>query len=208
MQDEQSGSAEDQSAKALQDFDQLLNEVRHQLPKELGPLLEQFRPYLLTIAMGEFPEALRGKFGASDLVQDTILRGLENFGDFRGATREELAGWLRQILLHQMINTVSAFATLKRDVAREVPTDSRMVHPGQSSPSGQMLTKEEWETLQNALARLPEDYRQAVLLRHRENLSFADIGRSLHRSEEAARKLWSRAIRQLQHELGGHESRS
>lgn len=58
---------------ATQDFEQLLEQLREQLPESLGPLLEEFRPYLLTIAVGEFPEMLRGKLGASDLVQDTIL---------------------------------------------------------------------------------------------------------------------------------------
>lgn len=133
---------------------------------------------------------------------------MENFGDFRGTSREELAGWLRQILLHQLSNRLTAYATLKRDVAREVPADSRIIHPDQVSPSGQMLSQEEWERLRAALERLSPDYRIAVLLRHRENLSFAEIGQRMNRSEEAARKLWTRAIRQLQQELGGNESRT
>ena len=40
-----------------------------------------------------------------------------------------------------------------------------------------------------------------ILLRHEQALSFADVGRLMDRSEEAARKLWVRAIARLREEL-------
>ena len=56
------------------------------------------------------------------------------------------------------------------------------------------------------MSQLPEDYREAILLRHRENLSFVEIGSRMLKSEDAARKTWTRAINQLQQELQRHES--
>ena len=56
--------------------------------------------------------------------------------------------------------------------------------------------------LQDALAQLPDDYRQVITLRHQEQRSFEEIGILLGRSSEAVRKLWSRAIERLKQELG------
>ena len=61
-------------------------------PDDIGRLLESYRPYLLSIANGELPAALQGKVGASDLVQEAILRGYRYYGTYQGTTDEELAG--------------------------------------------------------------------------------------------------------------------
>src|SRR5262245_12981144 len=69
----------------------------------LGELLETFRSYLLLIANREVEANLRPKFAPSDMVQETILVAQLQFDQFRGQSAEEVAGWLRSILLHRMI---------------------------------------------------------------------------------------------------------
>ena len=61
---------------------------------------------------------------------------------------------------------------------------------------------EQTRKLQEALARLPEDYRRVLALRYEEERTFEEIGRLLQRSENAARKLWLRAVERLQGEMG------
>jgi RNA polymerase sigma-70 factor (ECF subfamily) len=65
------------------------------------------------------------------------------------------------------------------------------------TPRSEALQQERIELLFQALAKLPEDQRTAITLRNFEELDFAEIGRRLHRSPEAARKLWARAIESL-----------
>ena len=168
---------------------------------ECGKILEEFRPYLTAIAMAELPDAMLRKLGASDLVQETILNGFENYASFRGSTKEELAGWLRTILLHVLANLQKAYRSQKRDLDLEVPADSQIVNPLQESPSHAALTREQWSSLEQALSRLSEESQKVVLLRHRENLTFAEIGVRMGKSEDAARKIWARAIEQLQQKL-------
>jgi len=50
--------------------------------------------------------------------------------------------------------------------------------------------------------RLPEHYRQVIVWRQWEDLSFAEIASRLERSADAARMLFARAVEQLQKELG------
>jgi RNA polymerase sigma-70 factor (ECF subfamily) len=70
-----------------------------------------------------------------------------------------------------------------------------------SSPSGHAMARERDEQLERALGNLPDHYRRVILLRHRDNLSFAEIGDVMQLSENAARKLWWRAIERLQQDV-------
>jgi RNA polymerase sigma-70 factor (ECF subfamily) len=188
-------------------LDDVLASARLGMPVDLGWILEQFRPYLLVIANSEFPQSLASKLAPSDIVQLTIAKGFGHFCDFRGRTPGELAHWLRRILLNHLKSAKREFGTEKRDFAREQLADSKLIDHRQLSPSGVAMSAEESELLSGALQRLSDDYRAAIALRYSENLSFAEMGLRLNRSEEAARKLWARAVRQLQRELAIDDSR-
>lgn len=184
----------------------------------LGVLLEGFRDYLLAVAEAELDSALRVKAGASDLVQRTFLEAHRDFERFRGTTEEQLQSWLRRMLLNNLADHVRDYRrTSKRKIARELPlplVDWRREGPGAlvdpgSTPSAAVARDENRVALEAALARLPEHYREAIRLRHQEQLDFGEIGQRLGRSANAARKLWARAIEQLRREFedGPHSTR-
>jgi RNA polymerase sigma-70 factor (ECF subfamily) len=173
----------------------------------LAGLLQFSRQYLLLIANEEMPADLQAKAGASDLVQETQMEAAAAFAGFRGHTAAELLAWLRQILLHNLQDFTRRFGEAeKRRASREVPLDQPDSQQSSgydvigdaSSPSRDLRRKEQDVAIERAMAELPEDYRQVILWHHREDCSFEEIGRRLGRSEGAARKLWARAIQQLQ----------
>src|SRR5262245_49915002 len=86
----------------------------------LGELLQACRHYLLLVAEQNLDSDLRDKVAASDLVQDTCLEALRDFGrQFRGDTEEELLAWLKRILLNNLANQVRRYrGTEMRDVRR------------------------------------------------------------------------------------------
>ena len=197
------------------DFDEslqfALQQARDGTTDLLGQLLEAYRPYLLQIANDELDSDLRGKAGGSDLVQQTYLEANQDIAGFRGRSEAELIVWLRRILIHNLANFRRQFRTNgKRDIRREVSIengDSSGVGigalPGEEpSPSHRALAREQDEKLAQALGRLPDDYRQVIVMRHQQRQSFAVIGAAMGRSAEAAGKLWARAIEALQVELG------
>lgn len=188
------------------EFLQVLAAARAGSGERLGALLEQFRPYLRAIARQEMGAPLTGKVAASDLVQETLVRGVEGFATFEGATPQQLAGWLRQILLNHVRSAARTFETDKRDVTREEPGGSRAFVAGDLSPSRAFMARERAALLEQGLARLPAGLRALLEWRHRENLSFAEIARRIGKSEDKARRLWARAIAQLQRELQTDES--
>lgn len=183
-----------------------LGQARAGSSEALGRLLEECRQYLLLIANEELPSDLRAKVGASDLVQETFLRAKDHLVQFRGTTPEEWFVWLRRILLNHLANWTRQYRdTAKRELGRELALADTplgqlrdVLAAEDESPSAQLAAREERDEVDRALAKLPEHYRLAVLWRNRNNLSFEEIGQRLGRSEQAARKLWVRAIEQLQ----------
>jgi RNA polymerase sigma-70 factor (ECF subfamily) len=183
----------------------------------LGYLLESSRTYLLAVAARGLGPDLLAKEGASDIVQETLLGAYRDFAKFHGDTREELLAWLRKILLRRLAAHRRRYrGTKKRRVAREVSCGVsenegawKELPSEESTPGVKVVRREQAEALLSALRRLPRDYRQVVVWRQYDGLSFDDIGRKLGRSPEAARKLWSRALIHLTEELGpSHDPRA
>jgi RNA polymerase sigma-70 factor (ECF subfamily) len=177
-------------------------------PEALGRLLDACQLYLMQIANGEMESRLQAKVGASDIVQDTYLEAQRIFERFHGNSPTELRAWLRAILLNKLATAARQYhGTAKRQLGREVPIDpaaSQPIDPAGSltTASSIMAREERMQALMSALGKLPEDYRQVILWRQVENLSFEEMAARLGRSVEAVRKLWSRALQSLEKELG------
>jgi RNA polymerase sigma-70 factor (ECF subfamily) len=194
----------------------LIRQARAGSHEALGRLLDGCRRYLLRIASEDLDPRLRAKGGASDLVQETFLEAQRDFGEFDGDSEQELLAWLRHRLRYRLGKFIRSYRqTARRAAAREVPLDDgdSSSAPGavpagdQPSPSERVLAEERDHLLEQAMKRLPEEYRRVIELRYRQGLSFEEIGRVLARTPNAARKLWARAIDRLKRDLRGESSR-
>jgi RNA polymerase sigma-70 factor (ECF subfamily) len=190
------------------DLADLIRSARNGSPEALGRLFEEYRPYLLLVANQELPCELRAKAGGSDLVQETFLQAQAHFDRFRDVGEAELLAWLRRILLNNAANLRRhCCATDKRQLARELALADGWaggvpnVAAPDPSPSSLVAAQEQDGVLRQALERLPEEYHRVVMWRNYDRLPFDEIGRRLDRSAEAARKLWVRAVEQLQQGL-------
>jgi RNA polymerase sigma-70 factor (ECF subfamily) len=177
---------------------------------DVSRLLEDYRSYLLSIANHDLPATLRPKISASDIVQNTVVNAWQGFPRFAGRSRRELAGWLRQILRHSLIDARRTFqVSRKRQIEREVRLDrlplrarvSGDLVSRENSPSTCASSRELTRRVEEALGHLNDSRRTVVLLHNRDGLSFPDIALRIGRSAEAARKLWVGAIEQLQRVL-------
>jgi RNA polymerase sigma-70 factor (ECF subfamily) len=191
-------------------FTARMDEARAGSREALGQLIDSCRAYLLLVANEELDPSLRAKVAASDLVQETLLAAQAEFPQFRGQSEPELLKWLRRTLLNDLADLRRKYQhSDKRAIAREEPLagDSRadrllMDLPANGlTPRASSIAREEAAALQQAMARLPDDYRQAVTLRNWERMSFTEIAEQMNRSPEAVRKLWTRAVERLRDEL-------
>jgi RNA polymerase sigma-70 factor (ECF subfamily) len=190
-------------------FDEVILAARAGSSDDLGRLLEVYRHYLLHIADSDLPGDLRGKVGGSDLVQETLVGAVRGFPQFQGSSEAELLTWLRQILQHNLVNAIRHYRhTEKRAVSREAATDPyQHDSPGfDRTPSSILAGQERDLALERALDQLPAHYQEVIRWRNYDQLSFPEIGTRLGRTDEAARRVWIRAIARLQELLSSpHE---
>jgi RNA polymerase sigma-70 factor (ECF subfamily) len=176
-------------------------------------ILEHHRGWLAILARLQMDYRFRGKFDPSDVVQQTLLEAVRAWPQYRGGTEGELAAWLRQILARVLSHQARRFLDAqRRDVTREVTIQQgleqssrllgqALIASGTSPSEG--AVRHEWERkLADALGRLPDDYREVILMRNVEGLSHERVAEHMGRSVGAVRMLWVRALSSLRQELG------
>jgi RNA polymerase sigma-70 factor (ECF subfamily) len=194
-------------------LEHLIDQARAGDASALGRLLEGYRNYLTLLARLTLQRRLQGKLDESDLVQEAFLEAYRDFAQFRGATEKELTTWLRRILAHNLANVVRHYCgtrgrdvRLERELEVELERSSQIADPGlvaaQSSPSGEAAHREQMVLVADALSQLPEDYREVLILRHLEGLSFPDVAKRMGRTLSSVDKLWVRALTRLRRALG------
>ncbi len=191
-------------------FVELARAAREGDRSALGALLESFRSYLQLFSDRQLWSDLKPKCGGSDLVQQTFLDAQQAFPRFVGSTPDELRVWLERILLNNLGDLARQFrGAEKRQLQREISLAGRRAEidtpVDRSTPSKKVIAREEEERLRRGLARIPDDYRQVIVMRNLERRPFEEIGVALGRSTGAAKKLWSRAIVRLKDEMKAHE---
>ena len=189
------------------DLCRLIERARRDEPGALDRLLDSYRNYLRLLARTGLDASLQGKADPSDLVQDALLKAAQRFGQFRGATDAELAGWLRQILARCLADFVRRYRTKGRRAGREQSLDQLLDRSSQAlegvlattgpSPSASAQRRDLGVVLSDALAELSEDHREVIVLHHLEGLSWEEVARRMGRTSGAVRKLWTRALKQL-----------
>ena len=178
--------------------------------------LERFRSYLVLLARLKLDRKLRGKLDASDVVQQTLLEAHAALESFRGNDLAAQAAWLRQILARNLANAVRDLTRGKRDVRKERSLQADFDNSAsqmegwlaaeQSSPSQKMERHERALQLAEALAQLPEAQRDAVVLRHFQGLSLADIAEQLECTTAAVTGHLQRGLKNLRKYLADMES--
>jgi RNA polymerase sigma-70 factor (ECF subfamily) len=185
----------------------------------LGRLLTLYSNYLKLLISAQLDDRLRVRVSPSDIVQETFFEAHRDFHQFRGQSPGEFVAWLRRILVNNILRVVEQHLQAeKRDVRREISLhemgrrleqstarlESLLAQQG-DSPSGHAQRREQEIMLADALAELPDDYQQVILLRHIEGLPFDDVARRMDRSAGAVRMLWLRALERLRTALAERE---
>ncbi|HTW93242.1 MAG TPA: sigma-70 family RNA polymerase sigma factor [Tepidisphaeraceae bacterium] len=178
-----------------------------------GRLLERYSRYLTLLARLQIGRRLQGKVDPADIVQETFLEATRQMENFRGNSEGELLAWLRRILAGQIALTVRRYmgtrgrdVKLERELVMQLDQSSVMLDRGlvasYSTPSQHAARREQSVLLAEALGRLPEDYREVIILRHLEGLPFAEVAVVMNRSADSVQKLWVRALANLRNLLG------
>jgi len=110
---------------------------------------------------------------AEDLVQETYARALKGFGSFAAGT--DLRAWMYRILRNTFLTSKSGLAAKRMTSLDE---DTELVSP-ELTPELLLLREEGKATVLNALAALPVDSREVLLLFEMEEMSYREIAEVL-----------------------------
>jgi len=120
---------------------------------------------------------VRDEHAAEDAVQESFLRALRYFDSFRGdAAKPWLLGIVRNTCFDWLRDNRGAAATVQFDEELDHAHDATPSSP-LDDPLELLAARELGARLDRAIEALPVVYREALILREQEELSYADIAR-------------------------------
>ncbi|WP_428422458.1 sigma-70 family RNA polymerase sigma factor [Methylibium sp.] len=116
----------------------------------------------------------RNDHDAQDVVQDACLRAMRYFDTFRG---DQVRPWLLQIVRH------TCYSWLRENRPAEVVAfdddegEAEMAAPAADEPLVIALRNAQRQQINHAISSLPIAFREVLILRELEDLSYKDIAR-------------------------------
>ncbi|GAB4455200.1 MAG: sigma-70 family RNA polymerase sigma factor [Armatimonadaceae bacterium] len=136
---------------------------------------------------------------AEDLVQETTLRALRGFSSFRADG--PIRAWLLTILRNLFINGYRSRVRAPRSVSLDALENPDPVTPVEPGPERQVFSRMENEALTNAIANLPTEYRDALILSDIRGLSYQEISEQTGVPVGTVRSRLSRARNRVRRSL-------
>jgi len=179
----------------------------------MGRFLQEHRPQLLAYVRNRLGTALGKKVEADDVLQEVTLEALRRAGELASTDRDPF-GWLCQIAEYRLIDIHRKFFTAqKRAAGREVGLDApgndtqqtpliNLLVASITSPSQAFSRDQKEFQLQEVLATLPAESRDALRLRYVDGLPTKEIAERLGKSDGAVRVLLTRSLSKLQSLMG------
>jgi RNA polymerase sigma factor (sigma-70 family) len=133
---------------------------------------------------------------AQDVVQEAYLRAFKGYQGFRGGNSR---AWLLTIVRNAAYSWINKHAADGRLVPYEEEKHAEIISFDQSTK--EIVTEKRKEYLQNALLRLPVEYREVILLYEFEGLSYKELAVALGIPVGTVMSRLSRARRRLQQEF-------
>src|SRR5262249_37824250 len=117
---------------------------------------------------------LRGTLETEDVLQETALRALRSIEGFEWRGEESFLGWLTGIAEHILPDQAD-----KQRLRRAAPLPPEQHATTGASPSTAARREERFVRLEKALAVLPEEYREVILLARIDGLPLVEIASRL-----------------------------
>ena len=176
---------------------ELLRRAREGDDAALDRLLQRYLPTLRRWAGGRLPLWARERVDTDDMIQDTVVKTLATIETFEHRGEGALLAYLRQALRNRIVDEVRR----ARRQPRRDEIDADPLDPA-PSPLEQSIGRQAAERYDEALNRLSEQDRQAVVTRIELGLDYDEVARALDKpSRNAARMAVSRALVRLAHEM-------
>ena len=148
---------------------------------------------------------IRSKLDSMDVVQDAFVLALQDLEDFTYRDEGGFLRWMSKIVENRIRDNMKKLHADKRNIHKEIPLRNGLPTTKRSSvgttgpmvmttPSVIISKREDLDKLEKAIDKLRPEYREAIILRKIEGLSYKEIGDRLGKSADAVGMLVSRAM--------------
>jgi RNA polymerase sigma-70 factor (ECF subfamily) len=202
-------------AEADPDTEYLIEQASQGDPAARQQLLGRYRDRLRKMVRVRMDRRLAARVDPSDVIQEALADATAKLSDYLCRRPLPFYPWLRRLAWERLVKLHRRHIRAGvRSVSREdpgrptLPDESalelarRLVDPG-SSPSDHLVRKELCRRVQAALARLPVNDREVLVMRYLEQLSNAEIGAALGIREGAVKMRHLRALERIRGLLAG-----
>jgi len=175
----------------------LVERVRSGDTGALDTLCGRCLPRLQRWARGRLPRCARSVVDTDDLAQDVLLRTLRNVDHFEDVHQGALQAYLRKALDNRIHDELRR--THRSPERVDLDPQAAAHDP---TPLEEAIGHEAYERFESALSRLVPRDREAIIERMEFGASYAEVAVDLGLpSAEAARKVVTRALLRLAHEM-------
>jgi RNA polymerase sigma-70 factor, ECF subfamily len=167
--------------------------------KALDDLLARYQDRLRRVVRVRLDARLRGLLESADVVQETLSAALTHIKELNVPDRGAILRWLTKIAENEMHDLRRRAYSQKRSRQKERQLDTLDIHAGKAAtPADEAERRELYDRVDRAVAGLPPQTREVILLRTYCDASWEDVAKAVGApSSEAARKLHSRAMVKL-----------
>ncbi|HTF89690.1 MAG TPA: sigma-70 family RNA polymerase sigma factor [Planctomycetota bacterium] len=178
-------------------LDEALHGAESRASSEFERLYAGAVPALIAWARLRMSSLPSGRIDVEDIVQETWVRALENFGRFRD--RESFRHWVIGIAQNVLLEALRRDVRQRRDPLRNQAGSNLSQCPDTVTSISRAAARDDgFLRLLGLILELPTDDRQLLLLHGLEERPLANVARQLEISEEAAGKRWQRLRARLQ----------
>lgn len=145
----------------------------------IGGEVEAFRPLVQRYQRLAFSVALRmlgTRADAEDVAQQAFVDAFNALERFRGEGRERaFSTWLLRIAVNRSKDVLKSKKRTEEPLEREVEGNEAVFAYDPSNPETNVATGERRQHLETALLRVPTKYREVLILKDIEELSYEEI---------------------------------
>jgi RNA polymerase sigma-70 factor (ECF subfamily) len=180
-------------------------------PDAVNRLMDRHRDSLRRMVQLRLDQKIQRRIDVSDVVQDVLIEANRRLQDYlQTAGQMPFHLWLRQIAQDRIIDAhrrhrVSAKRSVDRERPLAVPAAddhstiqlAAQLCDRQLTPAAAATQAELAKAVEAAIAKLPDQDCEIIIMRHYEQLSNQEIAQALGLTEPAASMRYLRAIRRL-----------
>jgi len=173
--------------------------------------LEEFRAYLETLTFIQIDPRLRGKFGLSDVIQNTLLEAYRSLDAINALDADGRKHWLRRMLVNNLLEEIDRWRAQKRDYRLEQPLATAAADSScrlkewlaveDTTPGERLVHREDALRLLEALSKLEPRQREALILQKYHGWKLNEIAEHLGCTVGAVAGLHSRGLKELRKHL-------